>query len=63
MVIIRESLINCKIHLELNCTKKLSDVYVLIVTLSTIYNVKSTKKLSRGFKKYVYWNQYKTVIE
>ena len=68
-------LINCKIHLELNWTKycvmfniagastfKTRDtkLYVPIVTLSTKDNVNLTKQLNEGFKRPVYWNEYKT---
>ena len=71
-------LINSKIHLELNWTKScaMSDIagettlyitntnlYVLIVTLSTKDNVKLTKQLNEGLKRLVYWNKYKTKIE
>ena len=70
-------LINCKIHLELNWTKHCvtsniggnttfkilnTKLNVPIVTLCTEDNVKLTKQLSEGFKKFVYWNQYKTEI-
>ena len=34
-------------------------LYVPIVTLLTDDNVKLTKQLSEGFKRSVYWNQYK----
>ena len=71
-------LINCKIHLELNWTKNciMSSVagattlkitstkfYVPIVTLSTKDNVNLTKQLNEGFKRSVYWNEYKSKIE
>ena len=36
---------------------------VLIVTSSTKVNVKLTKQLNKGFKRPVYWNEYKTKIE
>ena len=67
-------MINCKLHLELNCTRNcvMSDIagettfkitntelYVPIVTLSTKDNVKLTKQLNEGFKRPVYWNEYK----
>ena len=67
-------LIKCKVHLELNWTKNcvISDVagntvfkitnsklYVLVVTLSIKDNIKLTKQLNKGFKRFVYWNQYK----
>ena len=70
--------INCKIHLELNWTKnyvtsniaiattfKITDtkLYVLTVTLSTKDNANLTKQLNEGFKRPVYWNEYKTKIE
>ena len=71
------SLINCKIHLELDWTKDcvmstitnttfkitISKLYVSIVTLSSKDNVKLIKLLEEGFKRPVYWNQYKTKIE
>ena len=68
-------LINCKIHLELNWTKycvmfniagastfktRNTKLYVPIVTLSTKDNVNLTKQLNEGFKRPVYWNEYKT---
>ena len=71
-------LINCKIHLEFswtnNCvmsgiagdtTFKITStkLYVPIVTLSTKDNVNLTKQLNEGFKRYVYWNEYKSKIE
>ena len=40
-----------------------SKLYVPIVTLSTKDNVNLTKKLNEGFKRSVYWNQYKSKIE
>ena len=71
------SLINCKIHLELNWSKdcvmstiadttfKITNtkLYVLIVTLSSKDNVKLVKLLEEGFKRPVYWNEYQTKIE
>ena len=71
-------LINCKIQLELNWSKdsvmfstagattfKITStkLYVLIVTLSTKDNVNLTKQLNEGFKRPVYWNEYKSKIE
>ena len=71
-------LINCKIHLELNwsnnsvmCNQngetkfKITNtkLYVPIVTLSTKHNVNLTKQLNGGFKRSVYWNEYKSKIE
>ena len=38
-------------------------LYVPIVTLSTKDNVNLTKQLNEGFKRYVYWNEYKSKIE
>ena len=71
-------LINCKIHLELNWTKncvmsniagettfKITNIklYVPIVTLSTKDNANLTKQLNEGFKRLVFWNEYKTKME
>ena len=71
-------LINCKIYLELNWNKncalssaagertfKITNtrLHVPIVPLSTKDNVKLTKKLNEGFKRPVYWNEYKTKLE
>ena len=38
-------------------------LYVPIVTLSTKDNVNLTKQLNEGFKRSVYWNEYKSKIE
>ena len=38
-------------------------LYVPIVTLSAKDNVNLTKQLNEGFKKSVYWNEYKSKIE
>ena len=38
-------------------------LYVPIVTLSTKHNVNLTKQLNEGFKRLVYWNEYKSKIE
>ena len=38
-------------------------LYVPIVTLSTKDNVNFTKQLNEGFKRSVYWNEYKSKIE
>ena len=40
-----------------------SKLYVPIVTLSTNDNVNLTKQLNEGFKRSVYWNEYKSKIE
>ena len=65
------SLINYKIHLELNYTENwilssagntakftIADakLHVPIVTLSTKDNVNMAKQLSDGFRRSVYWN-------
>ena len=82
------SLINCKIHLELNwnndCVIYGADTYaggnnannnetafqitstklhVPVVTLSTKDNGNLIKQLDEGFKRSVYWNEYKSKIE
>ena len=70
-------LINCKIHLELNCNKDFvmstiaartfkitnTKLYVPIVTLSSKDNAKLVKLLESGFNRPVYWNEYQTKIE
>ena len=38
-------------------------LYVPIVTLPTKNNVNLTKQLNEGFKRPVYWNEYKSKIE
>ena len=38
-------------------------MYVPIVTLSTKDNVNLTKQLNEGFKRLVYWNEYKSRVE
>ena len=71
------SLINCKIHLELNCSKdciisttdeattkiRTRKLYVPIVTLSSKDNAKLVKLWENGFSRPVYWNEYQTKIE
>ena len=69
-------LINYKIHLEFNWIEdcilssagdsakfKITDarLHVPIVTISTKDNVNLTKKLSDGFKRSLYWNNYQTI--
>ena len=68
-------LTNCKIKLSLNwigrcllaiantAIFKITDakLYVPIVTLSAEDNVKLLKLLSEGFKRTVYWNEYKVI--
>ena len=68
-------MINCKIHLELNWNNNYvnnkettfqmtsTKLYVPIVTLSTKDNVNVTNQLNEGFKRSVYWNEYKSKIE
>ena len=71
-------LINCKIHLELNWTKDCvmssvagpttskitsTKLNVRIFTLSTKDNVNLAKQLNKGFKRSVYWNEYKSKTE
>ena len=71
--------INCKLHLELNWTKNsvMSNVanattfqiksivvpVVPVVTLPTEQNLKLAKQLSKGFKRSVFWNEYKSKIQ
>ena len=71
-------LINCKVEISLkwfeNCilsnsgtaaTFKITDakLYVPIVTLKTEDNTKLSKLLSDGFKRSIYWNEYKEIPE
>ena len=48
--------INSNIILTIKDTK----LYVPVVTLSARNNQKLSKLLSKGFKRSVYWNDYKT---
>ena len=72
------SLINCKVELSLkwhkNCilssagtaaTFAITDtkLYVPVVTLKTEDNVKLSKLLNEGFKRSVYWNKYKSILQ
>ena len=71
------SLINCKIDLELNCSKDFvistvvdtifkvtnTKLYVPIFTSSSKGNVKLVKLLEDRFKRPLYWNEYQTKIE
>ena len=65
---------NCKVHLELNCIEdcilssagdlakfEITDakLHVPIVTLSSKDSGNQTKQLRKGFKRSVYWNNYK----
>ena len=70
------SLINCKVEFSLeqkkdcilssvanNLTFKITDtkLYVPVVTFKTEDNAKLLKLLSKGFKRPIYWNQYKVI--
>ena len=69
------ALINCKMEISLkwieNCmlttattaTFKITDAkrYLLIVPLSSEDNVKLSKLLCDGFKRSIYWNEYKVI--
>ena len=69
------TLINCKVHLELNWIEDCSlpsagnsskfeitdaKLHVPIVTLSIKDSVNLAKQSSEGFKKSIYWNSYQT---
>ena len=68
-------LINCKVELSLNWIERClltvanttifeitdAKLYVPIVTLSAEDNAKLSKLLSQGFKRTVYWNEYKVI--
>ena len=71
-------LINCKVEISLTWYKnyKLSSagtaatyaitdtkLYVPVVTLKTEDNVKLSKLLSKGFKRSIYWNEYKVILK
>ena len=71
-------MINCEVELSLtwsencelsnvagNSTFKITDAkrYVPVVTLSTEDNAKLSKLLTEGFKRSVYWNEYKVIPE
>ena len=71
-------LINCKVEISLkwveNCilsnsgtaaSFKTTDpkLYISIVTLKTEDNTKLSKLLSEGFKRPIYWNEYKVIQE
>ena len=70
-------LINCKVELSLKwheicilssaetaVTFETTDtkLYVPIVTLSAEDNVKLSKLLGKGFKRSIYWNKYKVIL-
>ena len=44
-------------------TIKDTKLYVSVVTLSARENQKLSKRLSKGFERPVYWNEYKTKTE
>ena len=70
-------LINCKVEILLNWIEnrmlttattaifKITDekLYIPIVTLKTEDNTKLSKLLSKGFKRPIYWNEYKVIPE
>ena len=71
-------LISCKVQLSLtwnkncifssvadNLTFKITDtkLYVPVVTLKTEDNAKFSKLLSKGFKRPIYWNEYKIIFD
>ena len=71
-------LINCKLRLELVWTKNSvmsnvatattfqitnTELYVPVYTLPTKESIKLTKQLNKGFKRSVYWNEYKSKSE
>ena len=73
---LEKPLINCKVELSLkwdkNCISFSEDgnsvfaitdtkLYVPMVTLSAEENVKLSKLLGKGFKRPIYWNQYKVI--
>ena len=69
-------LINCKVELALKWYERCllidsttaiftitdAKLYVPIVTLSIEDNSKLTKLLSEGFKRPIYWNEYKVTL-
>ena len=54
---------NCMLTTVNTATFKITDVklYIPIVTLSSEDNVKLSKLLSKGFKRPIYWNEYKVI--
>ena len=38
-------------------------LYIPVVTFPTQQSLKLTKQLSKGFKRSVFWNEYKSIIE
>ena len=71
-------LINCKVQISSKWTEKCilfnsgtdatfkitdAKLYIPIVTLKTEDNTKLSKLLSEGFKRPIYWNEYKVIPE
>ena len=69
-------LINCKVEISSKWTEKCilsnsgtdatfkitdAKLYIPIVTLKTEDNTKLSKSLSKGFKRPIYWNEYKVI--
>ena len=69
-------LINCKVEISSKWTEKCilfnsgtdatfkitdAKLYIPIVTLKTEDNTKLSKLLSKGFKRPIYWNEYKVI--
>ena len=69
-------LINCKVEISWKWTEKCilsnsgtdatfkttdAKLYIPIVTLKTEDNTKLSKSLSKGFKRPIYWNEYKVI--
>ena len=54
---------NCMLTTATTATFKITDAkrYLLIVPLSSEDNVKLSKLLSDGFKRSIYWNEYKVI--
>ena len=54
---------NCRLTTANTATFKITDakLYTPIVTLSSEDNVKLSKLLSKGFKRPIYWNEYKVI--
>ena len=53
----------CVLWLGFSFTITDAKLYVPIVTLSTENDAKLSKLLSEGFKRRVYWNEYKVIVE
>ena len=72
------SIVNCKVEISSKCTEncilsnsgtavtfKITDakLYIPVLTLKTEDNTKLSKSLSEGFKRPIYWNEYKIIPE